>query len=162
MSELSIIPFRAEHLGLLQARKFEAHEMELLGDPANRVREYLRGGAAYTGIVKGQVMGCAGIFPLWRGVAEVWMITTDLVSRYPKAFHQAIANGLEIAGHSMGLWRIQTAVHQNHLVSQKWLRRLGFNREGNMPGYGPDGATYIRMARLNRELMPKQQREGGA
>jgi len=144
---LVIIPFEPEHLYRLRPRGFEAKEMELLGDPVGRVKEYLKYGVAYTGCVNGDIIGCAGLFRLWPGVAEVWAVTTPLVEKYPVSFHKAIYRGLERLQNDMGLWRIQTAIHKDHWVSQEWVKRMGFEFEGDMPGYGPDKSTYRRFAR---------------
>jgi hypothetical protein len=152
MEKLRIIPFEFAHLQAMQARKFEAREMALVNDMEERAREYMARGMGYTGIIGGRILACAGIFMLWRGVAEIWSVTTPLVEDYPLAFHRAISHGLKVVERSMGLWRIQVAIHEDHLVSQKWIQRLGFVSEAPMPGYGADGATYVRFARLREPL----------
>lgn len=151
MENLEIIPFECAHLKALMPRKFEARELALVDDMEQRTKEYLDRGMAYTGIIGDQILGCAGIFMLWRGVAEVWSVTTPLVEKYPLAFHRAISRGLKVVERSMGLWRIQVAIHGDHQVSLKWIQRLGFRLEGPMPGYGPDGATYERFAIVRKE-----------
>lgn len=148
--DLQILPFQPEHLLGLEARSFEAREMALDDCPLRRSADYQRRGLAYTVTKGGKIMFCVGLLLLWRGVAELWMVTTDLVQRSPLAFHRVMLQGLTVMMDNLGLWRLQTAVHSEHHLSQKWLRRMGFKYEGAMPAYGPDGATYIRMARVNR------------
>ena len=152
IGNLQIVPFDPEHLRQLTPRSFEGTEMELLGDYVERSRQYLKLGPAYTGIIDGQIMMCAGVFPLWRGVAETWLVTTPLVPQYPVCFHRAISRMLAILEKGMDLWRIQTALHWRHKVSHKWVKRLGFRWEGEMPGYGPDGETYIRFGRVRKKV----------
>lgn len=151
---LEIIPFEPEHLRNLQARSFEGREMAAFADPEAQAREYLRRGPAFSGLIEGRLMGCLGVCLLWRGVAEVWMVTTDLVAQFPLAFHRAISQGIAVMEKSLNLWRLQVAVHHEHKISRNWLRRLNFQEEGEMPRYGPDGATYVRMARVKGKEEP--------
>lgn len=148
-----IVPFKAEHLQQLQPREFEGRELAALSieEAEFRVKEYLRRGAAWALVKGGQVIACAGIFRHWRGVAEVWAVTTALVPCYPLAFHRAIRDGLRREIRVMNLHRVQTAVREDHVTSLKWLKRLGFNYEGAMRGYGPNGETYQRLAWVRRE-----------
>jgi hypothetical protein len=132
----------------MQAREFEARELRLMDDLEGRFREYMARGTGYTGILDNRILMCAGIFLQWRGMAEVWAVTTALVAEYPLAFHRAISKCLDVLERSMGLWRIQVAIHEDHLVSQNWIQRLGFRLECKKPGYGPDGATYMGFARV--------------
>lgn len=143
-----IIPFEFGHLKGLQAREFESRELDLLDNLEGRTRDYLSRGMGYTCFIGSQVLVIAGMFIQWRGLAEVWSITTPLVTAYPLAFHRAISHGLKVMAQSMGIRRIQVAIHADHQVSHRWIQRLGFKWEGAMPGYGPDGATYVRFARL--------------
>lgn len=147
-AKFEIVPLQSEHLRQIKPREFEAREMQQLG-PAEcdrMVQEYLQRGVAITGLFNGEIGFCLGLFRLWRGVADVWAVTTPLVSRFPKAFHKAAKEHLAHHIQDLALHRVQTAVRVEHGVSRKWLRRLGFKEEGGMPGYGPDGETYVRFA----------------
>lgn len=145
---LIIKPFEPEHLGQMTPRRFEAAEMAYVGDPELYVRAYLQRGPAWSGFVGNRIMGCAGVCVLWRGVGEAWMVTTDLAARMPLAFHRAIASRLDEVMMSMNLWRLQAIIHTEHEVSRRWVRRLGFEEEGTMQRYGPDGKDYVRFARV--------------
>jgi len=133
---------------MIKPREFEGREMLLVGDWRRYAAAYAAAGQLFTGVVRGEIAGCAGLIPLWPGVAEAWMVSTALFTRYPKTIHRGIAAGLATLAETMGLHRIQAAVHQEHRVSLRWLRRLGFRLEGTLRRYGPDGADYLRLARL--------------
>lgn len=122
--------------------------MALVGDPETYVRVYQERGPAFTGLVEGEIMGCAGVCLLWRGVGAAWLVTGPLVPQYPLAFHRAIRDGLQTVMESLHVWRLQADIHQGHEVSQRWVRRLGFAYEGILHKYGPDGADYVRYARV--------------
>ena len=142
------VEFDPLHLEIIQAREFEAKEMELCEDLQGRGKIYQAAGPSYTGMVGEEIMFCCGMIKLWPGVYELWAITTPLVARMPLSFHRAIKYALERLKVITGLWRLQTAIHIDHVVSQRWIEMLGLRYEGKMPGYGPDRSTYIRYGRF--------------
>ena len=144
---LSISRFALEHLALIKPRAFEAREIELLENFKERAAAYIQAGPAFTGFYDGEIMACCGIAKIWNGVGYLWAITTALVATKPKSFHRAIVHGLEQLRFTMGLWRLETAIHEDHWVSQLWIQRLGLKFEGKAPGFGPDKSTYIRFGR---------------
>jgi hypothetical protein len=154
---MRIVAFEPDHLTAITPRAFEAKEMLLLGNIRERAQEYLRYGPAFTGVDGDQIVGCAGLVVLWPGVAEAWAVSTHLWPSRAKSVHKAILHGLRELSFTMGLWRIQTAIHGNHEVSYRWLLRMGFKDEGDMPGYGPDGVTYLRMALIDLAKCHRQQ-----
>lgn len=145
---MRLIPFHPDHLNRMVIREFEAGEMLLLGNAKERACEYLTYGPAFTGICGEQFIGCGGLIILWPGVAEAWAVSTLLWPSKALSVHKAILTSLNELSATLGLWRIQTAVNEAHQVSCKWVERLGFKFEGAMPGYGPDGATYLRFGRV--------------
>lgn len=146
--DFTVIKFDPLHLALIQAREFEAREMELCEDIQARGRLYQEAGPAFTGMVGEEIMFCCGLIKLWPGVYELWAVTTPLVACLPLTFHRAIKYGFGKLRTVTGLWRVQTAIHVDHLVSQKWIQKLGLRFEGERPGYGPDKATYFGYGRF--------------
>lgn len=104
-------------------------------------------GPAITGAIDGRVAMIAGIEPLWSGVGEAWAVTTPLVDRHRAAIARKVAAELPRQAADLGLHRLQAAVHDDHVRSRRWLEWMGFEPEGLMQGYGPDGAPYWRYAR---------------
>ena len=145
---LEVIKFNSEHLGMIKARSFEAKEMTLCDDVQARGRLFQASGPAFTGVVGDEIMVCCGLIKLWNGVYEMWAVTTAMVTQMPLSFHRAVKYGLEQLRAVTGLWRLQTAIHIDHVVSQKWIQSLGLEYEAPMPGYGPDKETYIRYGKF--------------
>jgi hypothetical protein len=147
--KLKVVPFAVEHLEQLTPREFEGRELAWLGPTAARERAalYRDLGPAFSGFMGDELMGCGGVVPLDQEVAEIWMVTTDLVARYPLAFHRAVRRGLAAAAASLKLRRLQTAIHAEHRVSRKWIQCLGFREELEPPLQGPEGAIYVRYGR---------------
>lgn len=144
---LQISQFAVGDLALINPREFEAREMMLLGNFKERAAAYIQAGPAFTGFYDGEIMACCGIAKIWKGSGYLWAITTSLAASKPLSFHRAISQGIERLRVTMGLWRLETAIHQDHIVSQLWIQRLGLKYEGHAPGFGPDKSTYIRFGR---------------
>lgn len=149
-NKLKIVPFEPEHLAIVNPRSFEEKELLLIGDPVAEAREFSRRGLGFTGFINDQILGCAGAVQLWPGVAEAWVVSTALVPNFKLAFHRAVKAYFEIVIETLKLKRVQAAVHCDHEVSHKWVKRLGFIPEGIMPCFGPDGADYVRYGRILR------------
>lgn len=148
---LAIELFKPEHIRRLQPREFERRDLLFLGmETSLRLSQaYLHRGIAWTGLIDGEVLVCAGLFLVRRGVAHAWSLTTPLVNRYPKVFHRIITVYLDRLIANLRLQQVLTEVHRDHEVSQKWLRRLGFQPTGGEPLQAPDGGIYIPMIRVS-------------
>jgi len=123
-----------------------------------RVAKNLERGPAYTMEVDGEIVGCGGIMPLWKGTGEGWIVTSELVPKYKKSVVIAIYYGLMKLMNDLKLERVQTIVLKEHMVSRKWLEWMGFKYEGDMPKY-IGGRTYARYA-LIKNGTPEENKHG--
>ena len=91
----------------------------------------------------------AGLWLLWPGVAEAWVLFTPAVRELTRQVVKVIRKGLEDLTIGLKLHRIQAEVRAEFVPGQKLMRVLGFNQEGPpMRKYGPDGADYLRYVRI--------------
>jgi len=118
-------------------------------DPHSVARNLMKG-PAFTGVHDGEVIACGGIIPLWKHVGEAWVITSELVERFPFTFAKTIRRNLRLLIDTMGLDRVQTVIHADHEVSIKWAERMGFVDEGKMRKY-INGHDYYRYAWIREE-----------
>ena len=102
-------------------------------------------GPAFTGVANGEIIACGGILPLWKGVGEAWVVSSELVSLYPITFAKVIWRKLKSIIEELELERVQTTVDVEHKVSQKWLERMNFENEGLMRKF-LGGRDYYRYA----------------
>lgn len=147
---IRIVPFAPEHLTAIAPGPFDAIAVEGL-DLRAMAASRADVGPAWSAVADGRILGCAGIVPLWRGVAAGWLFGGEELRRHPVALHRAVARGVPQAMRGLGLHRLQISVHENFAASLAWVERLGFVKEGAMPGYGPNGDNYIRYARVRHD-----------
>lgn len=138
---LHVEPYRGDHLG----RLVEAHGISLLAPLEPYYNAALEtAGPAYTGFVDGLPVAAAGIANLWPGRAEAWAVMTPATRHHMTAITRAVRAFLDLAE----VRRIDCAVKADFEAGHRWARLLGFEQEGVMRAYGPDGCDYARYARV--------------
>ena len=137
--------FHVEHLGRLRPR--ESVDMGSL----RHYGHILGQGPGWTALMGDQVIGCAGICPLWPGVADIWAVFGDGVCGCRFWFHRVSKLLLRDAVAGLGLWRLQTLVRADSERNIRWVESLGFEREWIRRRYGPDGTDFIDYALLRKD-----------
>lgn len=145
------VRFEVRHLEEIEPRDYdrmflgEFRDLEVLG------HALADGGPAVSFLGDGGVLGAAGILRLQRGVGEAWLtlsaafpaarpnrrwaeltqlLNEELTRQMPDPFH-----------------RLQTAIPNGFAPGHRFAGRLGFEPEGIMRRYGPDGSDFQRFAR---------------
>lgn len=105
-------------------------------------------GLSNTGSEGDEILGCAGVLPEWEGRAIAWALLSDSISpRRFRAVHAAARKGLDEA-HGKGYRRIETTIDPSFPAAIRWAAALGFDFEGLMKAYTPDGRDMYLVARV--------------
>ena len=105
-------------------------------------------GLAFTGLIDGYVIASAGIKPLWPGVGEAWIVASDNMPKKKLSVIKLIRENFDSMIQENNLVRVQASVRSDWLEAKRFAEFLGFEHEGIMRKYGPDGQDYLRMARI--------------
>ena len=105
-------------------------------------------GMAYTLLLNNQPIVSGGIFPLWNGVCEGWVISSKRIFDVKIKAAKLIRHRTDILFASNKVWRLQTTVKANFKMGLRFAEFLGFKNEGLMRGYGPDKSDYYRTAKV--------------
>ena len=105
-------------------------------------------GMSFTGLVNNKPIAAGGVFHLWDGVAEGWVLATKDIYKYPVFCAKHIKQRTEIILQANKIKRLQTSVKANCDVALRFAKWLGLKEEGLMKNYGPDGSDFIRFARI--------------
>ena len=102
----------------------------------------------YTLMDGDEIIVCGGVHMMWEGVGEGWLVMSKnaydkpiTVARYTDRLFDTIMD-------DNAMWRVQASVHTNDAQSVRFAEWLGFEIEGVMKKFGPDGTNYFRMARV--------------
>ena len=105
-------------------------------------------GLAVTALVDTHPVAIFGCIMLWPNVAELWSIISDDARRYPKQLTLVGKAFCDIAAQSLSLHRLQITVRLDEPRALRWAKYLGFEVEGMMRKYTPDGMDSYILARV--------------
>tara|TARA_Y100001963_G_C6739838_1_gene428389 strand:+ start:234 stop:722 length:489 start_codon:yes stop_codon:yes gene_type:complete len=141
-----IIPFHPRHIHMTEFRDFDQEILDGYGRP--HIEDYSVEGLSFTAIYKGEVYVIFGLYPLWRGVAEAWMLPSKNLELIKLKFHKASLRFFEYAPKKLKLHRVQSFVRSTNVQAIKWVEMCYFVREGLLQKYGPDINDYFAYGRL--------------
>ena len=145
---MRLVEFSPDHVNGMRLRHFDR-----LGAVAIQgVREHLEfnkaRGPSWSLEHDGDIVACAGVLVLEPGRGDAWALTSELVHRYPLAFHRRVKWCLADIMSNFNLHRIQCVCDCEHATSLKWLNRLGFTPEGRLRQFTGDGRDVFILAKL--------------
>ena len=103
---------------------------------------------AFTGIDNGYLVACAGIYPIWEGVGEAWLLGANRLGKHKTRVAKEGRKGLHRVAEDNGLWRVQAVLRRDWPELARWARFLGMEHEGTMRKFGADGFDYERYAKI--------------
>ena len=86
MSKVNIIPFENEHAHLFWINALNSKLLELKPEHKKYAYFLKEIGMSFTGVVNNKPIAAGGVFPLWDGVAEGWVLATKEINNYPITF----------------------------------------------------------------------------
>ena len=105
-------------------------------------------GMAFTLLDNNIPIVSGGIFPLWAGVFEGWVISSKRIFDLKIKAARLIKKRTDLLCLNNNVSRLQTAVKAGFKEGYRFAKFLGLQDEGLMKKYGPDGSDYYRMAKI--------------
>ena len=93
-----------------------------------------------------EIVAVTGLAPLWDVVAEAWFLPTREVKNKKLRTIRLVRKEFDAAIKRLKLRRVQAIVRSDFKDAHKLAKFLGFESEGLMRKYGPDGSDYERYA----------------
>ena len=144
---IRLIDFQADHAEEL----FTKNTTLATADSKYTLRHWLdrmeKKDRAFTLIDNGHLVVAGGIFPVWDGLGEAWMIPSDQIPKYKIKMIKTLRNHIDLITEEDGLRRLQATVRDDFDIAKKFIEFLGFKREGLLKNYGPDGTDHIMYSR---------------
>ena len=148
MSDVVIVPFENKHAEQILEQGLNSEFLELKPEHKKYAFFLKEVGRSFTGLVNNRPIAAGGVFHLWDGVAEGWVLATKDIYKYPIFCAKHIKQRTEIILKANKIKRIQTSVKADCDVALRFAKWLGFKKEGLMESYGPDGSDFVRFARI--------------
>lgn len=134
---VEVIPFERHHARLIVPQPAQEAEAALQVEAPD--------GPAWTAVVDGLPVACAGFVPVWVGRAYAWALLGADVGPHLLAVTRAIRCRLACSGFR----RVEMAVDCEFANGRQWARMLGFECEGLARAYLPNGRDAWIYARVN-------------
>ena len=150
MSKVVIVPFENKHAEQILETGLNSKLLELKPEHKKYAYYLKEVGMSFTGLVNDKPIAAGGVFTLWDGVAEGWVLATKDIYKYPIFCAKHIKKRTEMLIKNNNIKRLQTSVKADCEMAIRFAKWLGLNPEGVMKSYGPDGADFIRFARIER------------
>jgi hypothetical protein len=141
---MRIVPFEPEHLQTLLLQPSQAMLQPTLSDPEYG-QSLAHAGPAYSLVDGDVVFASAGFVPQWRDRAVVWALISAEVSPHMVTLTRAVRRALQL--HHFR--RVETSVACDFEQAHRWAKMLGFEREGRMRAFTPDGQDCDLNARIS-------------
>ncbi len=99
-------------------------------------------GKAFTLLYNGKITACAGIITIIQGVGLGWALYPPDIGKY-RIDPRIAKTKLKDLMRKYNFRRVQATVRADFPAGESYLRYLGFEREGLMAKYEPDGTDSI-------------------
>ena len=101
-------------------------------------------GLAWTAEHNSKILAIAGVEPQWENRAIAFALIAESAGQFFPAIHKAVRDFLVRAPYR----RIEATVDVGFEQGHRWIKMLGFEIEGYMKAYRPDGADMLLYARV--------------
>ena len=143
-----IVKFNIHHLDICELNSFDKRILNTFPDYKKHLENLTNNSPAFTAMSEGEIYGMFGLYELWPGVAEAWLIPSAIINRRTVTFHRAALRFFEYAARKIGAKRLQFTVCTSNVHADNWAKRCYFQSEGILKQYGPDGSDYKMYARF--------------
>ena len=147
---MDIIPFETKHAEYILTQQLNAKELYLRLEHRQYALYLQQSGMSFTALINNKPIAAGGIYMLWDNVAEGWVMATNDVWKYSIIMARHFRKKTDVLIETSKIKRLQTTVKANFTLGQRFAEWLGFEKEGLMKYYGPDGSDYFRYARIIR------------
>ncbi len=139
---MMIVPFETSHLRLMNVQPSQQAVLQHVTDD---FLSLLQNTNAFTAIVDGEIVACAGVIEYYKGRGEAWSyLSSDLGSNMVLVF-RAIKNYLD----TVDVRRIEMTVDVDFAEGHRFAKLLGFELEApRMKAYDLDGRDKALYARI--------------
>jgi hypothetical protein len=134
---VKIIPFESHHTKLMTPQSAQAFEVDYAPLEA-------AAGDAWTAVVDGLPVACAGLIEMWKDRAQAWALLSADAGPHMLPITRSIRFRLA----SSSFRRIEMAVDVDFEAGIRWAHMLGFEHECTARNYFPGGRTARLYARI--------------
>lgn len=138
--------FQPYHVDLLRAQGVQGaqiNEVSLVPQSYGMLPQ--PNGPAVSAFDGDRILICGGIAKITNTNGVCWALLSEEAGKHMHSLHFAVKRFITLQP-----WRrLEASVEKNFSAGCRWVQLLGFEMEGEMRGYGPNGETHLRYARVS-------------
>lgn len=136
-------PFKPFHVDLLRAQGVQSAQLREVSHVPGTYAS-VPPGPAMTVFSGDRIVLCGGIAVKAPGRGDCWAFLSEHAGAHMVWLHYAVKRFI-----SMQSWRrLEATVEESFGQGCRWVELLGFKFEGRMRGYGLNGETHMRYAKV--------------
>lgn len=139
---MKVVPFEPEHLDTIMLQPSQQRFFNYFTPDYAKALKV--SGPCFTGIDGNRVLGCAGLVKQWENRAIAWALLSGDIGTDFIRVHRAVFRFLDLSDFN----RVEAFVDAGFEQGHRWIQMLGFEQEGYMKQFNPDGGDAVLYARL--------------
>ena len=145
-----ILPYEPIHAYQILEEGVRNHDLWLSGfkDFELLAEGWKKGGPSYTMTVDGEIAVCAGLVLLGWNRAEAWTLLSSVFTKHYRTCFREIKKRLSLLIEESFIRRVQATAVPHYEEGIRFLEHLGFEQEGLLRKYGPNGEDLIMFGRI--------------
>jgi hypothetical protein len=148
-----LIPYEPIHAMAIINEKIRQHDLWLTEVPGCEDMPFKWAEhPAYTLVVNDEIILCGGVMLLDWQVGDAWTLFADNFKRYPIACFKACKYVIDTIAKDHNLRRVQAIVLPGLNGGRNFVERLGFQEEGLLRSFGPNGEDHLMFSKIIGEL----------
>ena len=152
MANFKVVPYQIDHGDKIIENGMNDKLMEIDASYTNNRLDMAIPGLSFTLFLDETPIVSGGIVPMWKGVAEGWVLSSKHILDYKIKAASLIRKRLDYLCTNNKIIRLQTAVKEEFLTGVRFAQWLGLEKEGLMKYYGLDQTNYWRMAKYYERI----------
>lgn len=140
---MEVRTFQPADLFAIAVQPSQSNVHDAMKDP-NYGEALKKAGPCFTATSDGEVMICAGVITQWHGNDRAWAILSWKAGKCMFGITRQIRRWLKFNNHR----RVDCAVDCGFPDAIRWAELLGFECEGRMRAYTPEGRDCFLYARI--------------
>ena len=128
---IEIVPYEPEHIDqIMEHPRIWEIKTSLCSEWEDWKKRRKEEGPAYTLMVDGYPLGCAGVLIMDNNIGEAWMILSSLFNNYKKLIYSALKKNLDAIISEHRLVGVQAFIDPEFEKAKHMIEHLGFTEDG--------------------------------
>ena len=143
-----IVTWHKSHFDIITLNKFDKKNIALYHARMNLFENLVSQGLCFTGMDQKKIYAKFGLWQMWPGVYEAWLIPSADIREKTVRFHRGAKLFFDYAVNKLGIKRLQIMVCTQNVLAVRWAKVCYFKIEGTAKQWGPEGDDYYMMSRI--------------